>query len=632
LSWISRCIVPIFSLALAAAPALPAAADAPIAAVYQRQTIRFTHVSTSAGATAVGIEDPGLRALLRAVGASLAWQRGDRYVLITTSVPTVVSFALGDRRYDVGAIALQAGIAPYQQRGEVYLPLAELLRGLDLALHQDGATAVLQPQLASLEVRTAGNRADLVAHGGAPLHPRVVQQTQSTIAYEFDGVGTTLAGTRNVNAGGIRSLQIAQSGSVRDPKTTMTIQLAPSAVHDVPRSNDDRDVVFSFASSAAQAQTAQATPAAVAPADQTAGVAPATGPATVTGVTVTPSDDGYAVAIGVTGDAAFEWHRLRDPDNRFWVDVKNAQLQGPAIDQGEPAPVGALRVRQIDPVTVRVALSLAGPKSLTISPAATGLSVDVSQSDVADSTAMARAGQGSVGSVVSAGEQTALVTPAPYGAPGNGGNPSSAWKFGPAHSSYVPKNPRLIVIDPGHGGSDRGSSRHGTDEAALALDMAHRLRDILVAQGWQVRLTHDTDVDVFAPNDSAHDELQARDDVANNAGARLFVSIHANAFINSGPYGTTVYISKASDVALAQLVERQLASDGTKDDGIVKSHLYVTLHALMPAVLIETAFISNPSDYALLTSPAWRQKVAQLIAAGIAEYDRQYPASNQPAQ
>ena len=196
----------------------------------------------------------------------------------------------------------------------------------------------------------------------------------------------------------------------------------------------------------------------------------------------------------------------------------------------------------------------------------------------------------------------------------------------------MPKNPRLIVIDPGHGGSDRGSSRHGVDEAALALDMAKRLRDILVAQGWQVRMTHDSDVDVYAPNDSAHDELQARVDVANNAGARMFVSIHANAFINSGPYGTTVYISKPGDVALAQLVERQLASDGTKDDGIVKSHLYVTLHALMPAVLVETAFISNPSDYALLTSPAWRQKVAQLIAAGIAEYDREYPASNQPAQ
>ena len=633
MSWINRCIAPIFSLALVAGFALPASADAPIAADYQRQTIRFTHVSASAGGTTIGIRDPGLRALLRAVGATLAWQPGDRYVLITTAVPTVVSFAVGDRRYDVGPISLQASVAPYQRDGEIYLPLTELLRGLDLALRQDGATAVLQPQLASLDVRTAGSRADLVAHGGAPLHPRIVQQNQNTIAYEFDGVGTTLTGSRVVNAGGIRTVQISQSGSVRDPKTLLSVQLAPGAVHDVPRSNDDRDVVISFASSAAQAQATQAPPV---PADatqaQAAPAAAAGGAANVTSVTVAPSSDGYVVTIGIAGDAAFEWHRLRDPDNRFWVNVKNAQLQGPAIDQNEPVPVGALRVRQIDPATVRVALSLAGPKSLSISPTATGLTVDVSQADVDDTSAMARAGQGSVGSVVSAGEQAAAVTPAPYGGSGTAGT-DSTWKFGAtARSSYVPKNPRLIVIDPGHGGSDRGSSRHGVDEAALALDMAKRLRDILVAQGWQVRMTHDSDVDVYAPNDSAHDELQARVDVANNAGARMFVSIHANAFINSGPYGTTVYISKPGDVALAQLVERQLASDGTKDDGIVKSHLYVTLHALMPAVLVETAFISNPSDYALLTSPAWRQKVAQLIAAGIAEYDREYPASNQPGQ
>ena len=340
MSWINRCIAPIFSLALVAGFALPASADAPIAADYQRQTIRFTHVSASAGGTTIGIRDPGLRALLRAVGATLAWQPGDRYVLITTAVPTVVSFAVGDRRYDVGPISLQASVAPYQRDGEIYLPLTELLRGLDLALRQDGATAVLQPQLASLDVRTAGSRADLVAHGGAPLHPRIVQQNQNTIAYEFDGVGTTLTGSRVVNAGGIRTVQISQSGSVRDPKTLLSVQLAPGAVHDVPRSNDDRDVVISFASSAAQAQATQAPPV---PADatqaQAAPAAAAGGAANVTSVTVAPSSDGYVVTIGIAGDAAFEWHRLRDPDNRFWVDVKNAQLQGPA-DRSERARSG----------------------------------------------------------------------------------------------------------------------------------------------------------------------------------------------------------------------------------------------------------------------------------------------------
>ena len=474
MSWINRCIAPIFSVALVAGFALPASADAPDCGrlsapddslhprvhVSRRDDDRHPRSGT-ARAVARGRRDAGVAAG-RSLRVDHDGSAGGR------------ELAVGDRRYDVGPISLQASVAPYQRDGEIYLPLTELLRGLDLALRQDGAMAVLQPQLASLDVRTAGSRADLVAHGGAPLHPRVVQQNQNTIAYEFDGVGTTLTGSRAVNAGGIRTVQISQSGSVRDPKTLLSVQLAPGAVHDVPRSNDDRDVVISFASSATQAQ---ATPAPAAPADATqAQTAPAAaaGGANVTSVTVSPSGDGYVVTIGIAGDAAFEWHRLRDPDNRFWVDVKNAQLQGPAIDQNEPVPVGALRVRQIDPSTVRVALSLAGPKSLSISPTATGLTVDVNQTDVGDTSAMARAGQGSVGSVVSAGEQAAAVTPAPYGGSGTAGT-DGTWKFGAtARSSYVPKNPRLIVIDPGHGGSDRGSSRHGVNEAALALDMAKR--------------------------------------------------------------------------------------------------------------------------------------------------------------
>jgi N-acetylmuramoyl-L-alanine amidase len=646
LNWISPFIVRIFNfrtwrstLAAATAGAVlavtcvaPATADPSLTATYQRQTFKFTHLSSVQGESTIGIGDPGFDALLPAVGASLTWQPGNRYVLISTPVPNVVSFAIGDRRYDVGQISLQAAIAPYQQGNEVYLPLREVLGALDLVMRRDGDATVLQPQLASLDVRTAGNRTDLVARAGAPLRPRILKQSTDAIVYEFDGVGTSLTGTRDVGAGGIRAIDVAQQGTVRDPKTLVTVALAPGAVHDVPRSDDGRDVVLSFAGSL---QAAQPAPAQNAGAESPQQTQAASGSGTsVTGVTVAPSDAGYVVTIAVTGDAAFEWHRLRDPDNRFWVDVKNAQLNGPPISQSEPEPVGAVRVRQIDSSTVRVALSLTGPKTLTVSPAGSGLTVEVGRDDVADTGTMVRSGSGSVGNVVASGEQVAPVTPAP----GDASAPQSpsGWKFGgsaPASGhAYVPRNPRLIVIDPGHGGSDRGTSRHGVDEADLTLDMSKRLRDILVARGWQVRMTRSTDVDVYAPNDSAHDELQARDDVANNAGARLFVSIHVNAFINSGPYGTTSYISKQSDVAFGQIVERQLASDGTKDDGVIKSHLYVTTHALMPAVLVETAFISNPDDYALLTSPAWRQRVAQSIADGIAQYDRQYPATNQPAQ
>jgi N-acetylmuramoyl-L-alanine amidase len=628
---IRHSIAAISSALLLALAAVPAVADPPLTVTYQNQTIRFTHVSNQNGAVAVGVQDPGFAALLRATGAALTWKPGERYVMITTAVPVVASFSVGDRRYDVGTISLQAAFAPYLQGSEVYLPLDPILRSLDLQLRQDGDASILQPQLASLDVTSTGTHVNIVAHGGAPLRPRV-SQTSGAVVYEFDGVGTTLAGSRVVNAGGVRTLVVAQTGSVRDPKTIVTAQLAPGASYQPPHSNDDRDVVLAFdgptPAMPLAPSVAQVAPGGASPQPQSQAAAP---PAVVTGVRVDQTNDGYTLGIAVTGDAAFEWHRLRDPDNRFWLDVKNAQLQGPPIEQDEPDPLASLRVRQVDAQTVRIALSLLGPKNIEVLPSTTGVAVDISRSDApAD---VARSGTGSVGSVVSSNDQTvSLVTPAPIDETNGGGSEDANWKFGPREPLYIPTNPRLIVIDPGHGGSDRGAIRNGISEADVTLDISKRLRDVLIARGWQVQLTRDTDVDVYQPDDTAHEELQARVNVANQNGARLFVSIHANSFINSGPYGTTCYISKTSDWAFARLVEEQLANDGTKDDGIIKSHLYVTLHTRMPAVLVETAFLSNPSDFSLLTSSAWRAKVAREIADGIDQYNQSYPVPNQPAQ
>jgi N-acetylmuramoyl-L-alanine amidase len=632
---------------LVAAVAIPAVADTSLTAIYQQQSIRFTHLESYGNDTAIGVDDPGFATLLRESGAVLTWKPGERYVLITTDVPVVVSFSIGDRRYDVGPISLQASFAPFQRGDEAYLPMNEVLHALDLALRQDGAVAVLQPQLASLDVRNEGDRVALLAHGGAPLRPRIVQQSGAAVTYEFDGVGTTLAGTRPVGAGGVRSVTIAQSGTVRDPKALVTVQLMPGAAPAPAQQTDDRDVLLGFSGSggppapvvAAQSPTPMPPPQGpvIASTPQAGSVAPpgnANAAATVTGVTVQRVAGGVSVTIAVSGNATFEWHRLREPDNRFWVDIQGAQLQGPPIEQNEPNPLLSMRVRQDDPTTVRVAISLSGPKSIEVSPSNNALDVEVGDNDVADAP---RSGGGSVGSVVAVSEPNAtFVTPAPSDEYAQAqDSQDTSWKFGPRAENvpqYVPTNPRLIVIDPGHGGSDRGTMHGGLEEAVLTLDMAKRLRDILLSRGWEVKLTHDTDTDVYAPNADAHQELQARADVANNAGARLFLSVHVNAYINSGPYGTTCYISKPEDVAFARILETHLAADGTKDDGVIKSHLYVTLHTRMPAALVETAFLTNPGDYALLASAAWRQKVAQEMADAIGQYTQEYPVPNQPAQ
>jgi N-acetylmuramoyl-L-alanine amidase len=617
---------------------------------FERSTITFTHIARTSNGTAVGIDDPAFRSLLKALGATLTARPNN--VLITTSTPDVISFGVGDAQYSVGPLTAQARFAPYLTGSEVYLPFDDVMHALGIA-PQDG---VLERLLTSVDVQGYGVQAVLVARGAGVLHPRVVSDTPDRVVYAFDGVGTTLAPQRSVNAGGIRTVEITSSGTARDPQTLLTIDLAPSTRHDPPQAGSGEfEVAFGTNGSApplveplresvAVAAVASAPPQAPASSAPIATASPSaapqpTGNTTVNSVAVTSTADGsQTVAITVTGNAAYEWHRLRAPDNRFWIDIKNAQLAGGPQDTAEPNPLIALRVRQIDPQTVRVALSLASDNTLDVSPSATGISVTVGTTPIADTAP--RSGTGTVGAVVSASEPQTTVTPVPadeYGAPNDD---ESAWKFGPR--GYVASNPKLIVLDPGHGGSDRGSMHGDLQEAVLTLDMAQRVQAILLARGWQVKMTRTTDHDVDATPASTqeairlgHDNadayaLQARDDIANEAGARMFVSIHCNAYLNSGPNGATIYYSKPIDVPLAMTMDRVIATSGlsVKDDGTVKSHLYVTMHATMPAVLIETAFLTNPSDYDKLSSADWRQKMAEAIADGIEQYAQQNPVAD----
>ncbi len=321
--------------------------------------------------------------------------------------------------------------------------------------------------------------------------------------------------------------------------------------------------------------------------------------AQVTGVDVQAQSGSVTIRIGIAGNGAYEWHRLRPPDNRWWIDVHTAKLATAPIDQNGGTLVSSVRVRQQGADTVRVALSLPASEQVDVTPGADGIMVVVSNLTAAGAVH----GSGTFGSIV-----TANASPL----------------AGPAASPavrYVPANPHLIVIDPGHGGSDPGAVRGSLQEKSLALDIARRVRDILVARGWQVLMTRTDDRDVFAANDSARDELQARDDVANSRGARLLVSIHVNSYVNSGPHGVATYYYKPSDLALAQSVSRRIAAElGVNNNGVIKDKLYVINHAAMPAALVETAYLSNPDDFALLQSGSWRQKVAQAIADGIADY------------
>jgi len=181
----------------------------------------------------------------------------------------------------------------------------------------------------------------------------------------------------------------------------------------------------------------------------------------------------------------------------------------------------------------------------------------------------------------------------------------------------------LIVLDPGHGGGDPGCVNRslGLLEKDVTLDVALRLRDLLVEEGWTVLLTREDDRDVSWRGSPDRVELQSRCDVANQAGADYFISLHCNASVAPGRAGSSIHWFKQVDQELARSLEFALGERlGLGQDGLRRDGFYVLRHTDMPAVLVEMAFLSNPREGALLGSAGFRQRIAQGLAGALQEY------------
>lgn len=620
MSWINRFAARIGSAAVAGALACLCASNSANAQSqppvwFAGHTMTFTRAVAQKGDVAVALGDPAVVSLLSALGASVAWQRGERYILITTAEPRIVSFAIGDERYDMGDVSSRAAFAPYEKNGEVYLPLYALAHALYLEPKNDRGTVVLQPQIAVADIQDQRDVAQLVLHGALALHPAKTTSNADRIVFDFPGFGSTLQRSRKIASTAVDEIDVDMGGTTRDPDTRVTLVLARGATAGPATSGNYHDFTVALSgalhappspppSMAQSTPTPQPAPGEITPSNVPVASTPPP-MATITAVDGVQNGDEFEVQVAVDGTASYEWHRLLD--NRWYIDIHNATLQAPQGDTSETAPsVVSLRVHRLSSDTVRIALTLTGEKPVEVTPSDRGLSIVVKDGDA---EIAARSGSGQLGNGA-----VAYTSPAPAAS-------ASAWKYGPVGDVPTAANPRLIVLDPGHGGSDPGAVRADVVEKAVNFDISKRLRDILITRGWQVTMTHDTDRDVGAPNDGDREELQARCDVANNAGARLFVSVHANTAGSASVSGTTFYYSKPVDVAFARALEHRVVSvSGTNDDGVQKAKFYVTLHTNMPAVLIETAFMTNPADYSRLTSGEWRQRIAQAIADGIGDY------------
>ncbi|KGK91567.1 N-acetylmuramoyl-L-alanine amidase [Desulfosporosinus sp. HMP52] len=184
-----------------------------------------------------------------------------------------------------------------------------------------------------------------------------------------------------------------------------------------------------------------------------------------------------------------------------------------------------------------------------------------------------------------------------------------------------------IVIDPGHGGPDPGAvGSSGTLEKNNTLPVGLNLATLLRSAGARVILTRSTDITPAEGAYSERSDLQARTQIANDAKADLFISLHNDAFSNPAASGTTTYYSSANPMssqskALAGSIQADLVKAiGLPSRGVKDAAFYVIKNTEMPAVLVELGFLSNPSEEILLGSAEFQRNAAQGIYQGILSF------------
>lgn len=260
-----------------------------------------------------------------------------------------------------------------------------------------------------------------------------------------------------------------------------------------------------------------------------------------------------------------------------------------------------------------------------------------------------------------------LPAPTPPPAPA----PTPAPVPGPAGKSPRAKTPvqpparrggkRLVVVDPGHGGKDPGATANGVREKDINLGIGLALEEVLRSRGFEVQMTRRTDVYL---------KLQERTDIANQANADVFVSVHANALPSlKNTAGFEIYLmalpTDKDALALAKIENREYVEEksgssaavdrrtelllrilgdmqqnnkisestelaealfkagklrGIPMKRVAQAPFFVLRGAGMPAVLLETGFVTNLNEAKLLAHPGYQRRIAEAMAEGIVNY------------
>jgi N-acetylmuramoyl-L-alanine amidase len=202
-------------------------------------------------------------------------------------------------------------------------------------------------------------------------------------------------------------------------------------------------------------------------------------------------------------------------------------------------------------------------------------------------------------------------------------------KSGDVYDTYLAQDKiiggtKLIVIDPGHGGTDPGAVGSIYKEKDLNLELALKLKASLINKGYVVLMTRTSDVTVA---------LKDRPALANSYGADLLISLHHNSAgykedgsFNTAPNGVEVlYTDNTSNVDKSRKIATEMSANIASDIGIYnrggkEQDLCVCREAKMPAILVEAGFLTNPTEESYVAWNKTQEKIANSIANTILKY------------
>jgi len=514
-----------------------------------------------------------IQGLFEPMGALAAFYEVDRSIVITNRVRATVRLKVGEATLRVNGDARPLPAAPALVSGYVVVPVQPIFQALGAWTKWEEAerTLYVSSQVRALTVQTAGGalQVKIDATGPVQAETRMLTQPDRLVVDLLHAALRVTERTIPVNDAGVLRIRAAQF-QIKPYISRMVFDLQePVEVRVLTSPTTYLVTVEVRPRAASPAVPAPATGSGPRDGSGAAADPGAGGAVKVLGVTFQGGGDAGRLTVETSGTVEYKIREFVYPD-RLAIDLDNAVFVPVKQDlQVRHPSIALVRAAQFtaEPPVTRVVLTLKRKMNYVVNQSGGALVIDINTSVV---------GRGHV-----------------------------------------------VAIDPGHGGRDPGAiGPSGLREADVVLDISLRVRELLSRDGVRNVILRESDVTV---------ELPDRPRLAREAGATMFVSIHANANGRATVNGSETYFLTPQSLALAQMIQDELGIVlGIPSRGIKTANFLVLRDSGVPSVLVEAAFISNAEDETRLRDAAFRQRIASAIHKGIMRFLAIYPAPVAP--